>query len=261
MTLRLLNGLATAYLAFLLASDSLGQNGAEALGIAAGFGVAGYLLPRLAALGVIVALAVALLRNGVGLGFAVLAPALGGVWVMGVGSANADVGRLPLGPVLSVPLALAGLGAGMPLLFGALMRPLGACLSAAAGALTLICYDLTRGDALVPYAGVQFDKIPASLSISELVAWCGRILQYVQQYHPTFVLMFVLWVAMALAVSLGEWTGRWLVGLALAVGGGVLGYALVISERPEALSEAMISLSLAAIMYAVLRYLVARVRG
>jgi predicted Ser/Thr protein kinase len=259
--LRLLNGLATGYLGFLLTSDLLFRNGAEALGVAAGFGVAGYLLPRIAAFGIIVALAVTLLRNGVGLGFAVLAPALGGVWVAGAGYASRDVGRLPLGPVLSVPLTLVGLGAGLPLLFGALMRPVGACLSAAAGALILICYDLTLDDALVPYAGVQFDRIPASLNISELVAWCGRILQYVQQYHPTFVLMFVLWAAMALAISLGEWTGRWLVGLVVAAGSGILGYALGVSETSNALSDAMISLSLAAIIYAVLRYLVAMVRG
>jgi hypothetical protein len=44
------------------------------------------------------------------------------------------------------------------------------------------------------------------------------------------------------------------------VGGGILGY-VVVSEGSEARSEAMISLGLAAIMYAVLRYLVARVRG
>jgi eukaryotic-like serine/threonine-protein kinase len=138
---------------------------------------------------------------------------------------------------------------------------LGACLSAAAGALTLICYDLALDDALVPYAGVQFDRIPASLGIAELVAWCGRIVEYVQQYHPAFVLMFVLWAAMALAVSLGEWTGRWPVGLVVAAGGGALGYALLVSERPAALSDAMISLGLAAIIYALLRYLATRVRG
>ena len=259
--LRLLNGLATGYLGFLLTSNLLGRNGAEALGVAAGFGVAGYLLPRLAALGIIVALAVALLRNGVGLGFAVLAPALGGVWVAGAGAASKDVGRLPMGPVLSVPLTLVGLGAGLPLLFGALMRPVGACLSAAAGALIMVCYDLTLDDALVPYAGVQFDRIPPTLNIPELVAWCGRILQYVQQYHPAFGLMFVLWAAMALAVSLGEWAGRWLVGLVVAVGGGILGYGLGVSETPNALYAAMTSLSLAAIIYAVLRYLVSRARG
>ena len=259
--LRLINGLAAGYLGFVLTSSLLGRNGAEALGVAAGFGVAGYMLPRLAALGVIVALAVALVRNGVGLGFAVLVPAIGGVWTVGVGSANGDVGRTPLGPVLVVPLALVGLGAGLPLLFGALMRPLGAALSAAVGALVLVGYDLTLDDGRVPYTGVQFDVIPASLNISDLAAWCGRILDYIQQYHPAFLLLFVLWAAMALAVSLGELTGRWLVGLIVAVGGGVLGYALVVSERSQALTDAVISLGLAAIMYAVLRYVVARVRG
>ena len=260
--LRLLNGLATGYLGFLLTSNLLFRNGAEALGVAAGFGVAGYLLPRLAALGIIVALAVTLLRNGVGLGFAVLAPALGGIWVAGAGYASRDVGRLPLGPVLVVPLTLfVGLGAGLPLLFGALMRPLGATLSAAMGALVLVGYDLTLDNALVPYAGVQFDRMPASLNISELVAWVGRILQYVAQSHPTFPFLFVLWAAMALVVSVGEWVGRPFVGLGLAVGGGILGYALAVSEGPEALSEAVISLSLAAIIYVALRYLVARVRG
>jgi hypothetical protein len=259
--LRLINGLAAGYLGFILISSLLGRNGAEALGVAAGFGVAGYLLPRLAALGVIVALAVALMRNGVGLGFAVLVPAIGAVWAVGVGSANEDVGRSPLGPMLAVPLALVGLGAGLPLLFGALMRPLGAALSATIGALVLVSYDLTLDDGRVPYAGVQFDVIPASLNISELVAWCGRILDYVQQEHPAFLLLFVLWAATALAVSLGEWAGRWPAGLALAVGGGALGYAFVISETPRALSGAMISLGVAAIMYVVLRYLVSRVRG
>ena len=259
--LRLINGLAAGYLGFVLTSSLLGRNGAEALGIAAGFGVAGYLLPRLAALGVIVALAVALLRNGVGLGFAVLVPAIGGVWAVGVGSANGDVGRSPLGPVLVVPLALVGLGAGLPLLFGALMRPLAAALSAAVGALVFVGYDLAVGDARVPYSGVRFDQIPASLNIPEFVAWCGRILDYLQQYHPTFPLLIVLWAAMALAVSLGEWAGRWFVGLVLSVGGGMLGYALVVSETSNALSDAVISLGLAAIIYAVLRHLVARARG
>src|SRR5215212_1663201 len=256
--LRLLNGLATGYLGFLLTSDLLGRDSAEALGVAAGFGVAGYLLPRLAALAVIVALAVTLLRNGVGLGFAVLVPALGGVWVMGVGSANGDVGRSPLGPVLVVPLALVGLGAGLPLLFGTLMRPLGAALSAAMGALTLICYDLTLGDRVLPYSGATgFYPIPKTLGIEALIGWSRGILQY----YPKLPLMIVLWAAMALILSLGEWTGRWVLGLVLAVGGGTLGYALVISEGSEARSEAMLSLGLAAIMYAALRYLVARVRG
>jgi hypothetical protein len=256
--LRLINGLATGYLGFLLTSDLLGRDGAEALGVAAGFAVAGYLLPRLAALAVIVALAVTLLRNDVGLGFAVLVPALGGVWVMGVGSANGDVGRLPLGPVLSVPLALTGLGAGLPFLFGALMRPLGACLSAAAGALTLICYELKLGDdRVLPYSGAAgFDPIPNTLGIGALIDWSRAILEY----YPKLPLMIVLWAAMALVISLSEWAGRWVLGFVLAVGGGILGY-VVVSENSEALSEAMTSLGLAAIMYAVLRYLVARVRG
>jgi eukaryotic-like serine/threonine-protein kinase len=259
--LRLINGLAAGYLGFVLTSSLLGRNGAEALGIAAGFGVAGYLLPRLAALGVIVALAVALVRNGVGLGFALLVPAIGGVWAVGVGSVNGDIGRSPLGPMLAVPLALVGLGAGLPLLFGALMRPLGATLSAATGAVVLVGYDLAVEDARVPYSGVQFDQIPPSLNIPELVAWCGAILDYVREDHPAFLLLFALWAAMALVVSFGEWTGRWLVGLVVATGGGMLGYAVAVSETQKALSDAVISLGLAAIMYAVLRYLVARVRG
>ena len=267
--LRLINGLAAGYLGFVLTSSLLGRNGAEALGIAAGFGVAGYLLPRLAALGVIVALAVALVRNGVGLGFALLVPAIGGVWAVGAGSVNADIGRSPLGPMLAVPLALVGLGAGLPLLFGALMRPLAAALSAAAGALVLVGYDLAvginnSGVPRVEYTGVVFNKIPASLSVSELAAWvggAGGILEYVQQQHPAFLLLFVLWAGMALAVSLGEWSGRWVVGLGVAVGGGIIVYAAAVSETQRALSDAVISLGLAAIMYAVLRYLVARARG
>jgi hypothetical protein len=163
--------------------------------------------------------------------------------------------------VLSVPLTLIGLGAGLPLLFGALMRPVGASLSAAAGALTLICYDLTLEDALVPYTGVQFDKIPASLGIAELLEWVQAILWYVWQDHPTFPFLLVLWAAMALTVSLAEWAGRPFVGLILVVGGGVLGYALVVSESAQALSDAMTSLGLTAIIYAVLRYLVSRARG
>ena len=262
--LRLFNGAAAGWLGYLLVFDVLHRNGAEALGIAAGFGVAGYLLPRLAALGVVVALTVALVQSGVvGLGFAALVPLVGGIWVGGVGSANASVSRLPLGPVLAVPLTLVGLGAGLPLLFGALMRPLGAALSAAMGALVLVGYDLTvgDGDARVPYTGVPFDRIPAKLDIAGLVDWIGAILRYVLQYHPTFALLFVLWAAMAGVLSLAEWAGRPFVGLLLAAGGGVLGYALAVSETQRSLSEAMTSLSLAAIMYAVLRYLVSRARG
>ena len=44
--------------------------------------------------------------------------------------------QLPLGPLIAIPLAAYGLGAGLPLFLGALMRPLGATLSAAAGAVS-----------------------------------------------------------------------------------------------------------------------------
>ena len=265
--LRLINGAAAGWLGYLLVFDVLHRNGAEAVGIAAGLGVAGYLLPRLAALGVVVALAVALFRNGVGLGFATLLPAVGGLWVVGARAANGGVSRAPLGPVLAIPLASIGLGAGLPLLFGALMRPLGAALSAAMGALTLICYDLTLRDgtfadglpfSALPYSGARFYTVPTTLGIEELLQRGQLILLD----YPKLPLMIVLWAAMALVVSIAEWTGRWVIGLLLAVGGGVLGYALVVSsEHPEALSDAMTSLGLAAIMYAVLRYLVSRARG
>jgi len=53
------------------------------------------------------------------------------------------------------------------------------------------------------------------------------------------------------------------VGLAVAVAGGALGYALVLSPKapPGTLASDMISLGLAAIMYGVIRYLAMRVRG
>jgi hypothetical protein len=166
-----------------------------------------------------------------------------------------------------VPLTLVGLGAGLPLLFGALMRPVGACLSAAAGALTLICYDLTVPDgtlangqpySALPYSGAWLNTVPTTLGIEDLIRWAQSILQV----YPKLPLMIVLWAAMALVVSLAEWAGRWVAGLLVAVGGGILGYVLVASARhPEATTEAVISLSLAAIIYAVLRYLVARARG
>ncbi len=273
--LRIINGVAAGWLGYLLAARML--DGAQAVGIAAGLGVLAYLLPRLGALGVIVALAVLLIRSGAGLGFVALAPLLGGVWVMGAGSANVDVRRLPLGPALAVPLALLlGLGtllgttlvAGLPLLFGALMRPLGACLSAAAGAFTLICYDLTvrngffaNGNpyAELPYSGVRLDAVPTTLGVGDLLAWSQAILQF----YPQLPLLFLLWAAMAGAVSLAEWAGKWVIGLAVAVVGGALGYALLVSPNapPGTLALDMISLGLAAIIYGVLRYLALRVRG
>jgi len=273
--LRIINGLTAGCLGYLLAAEIL-TDGAQAAGVAAGLGVLAYLLPRLGALGVIVALAVLLIRNGAGLGFSALVPLLGGVWVLGAGTASPDVRRLPLGPALAVPLALLGLGtlpgttlvAALPLLFGALMRPLGACLSAAAGAFTLICYDLTVRDgffadggpfAELPFSGMRLDVVPTTLGVGELLDWSQAILRF----YPQLPLLFLLWAAMAGAVSLAEWAGKWMVGLAVAVVGETLGYALLVSPDapPGRLALNMISLGLAAIIYAVLRYLASRVRG
>jgi eukaryotic-like serine/threonine-protein kinase len=277
--LRLVNGVAAGWLGYLLAAQIL-PDGAQAAGVAAGLGVLAYLLPRLGALGVIVALGALLIRNGVGVGLSAILPFLGGVWVLGAGSANADVKKLPLGPALAVSLAtlaiLLGLGtllgsalvAAVPLLFGALMRPLGACLSAAAGALTLICYDLTvrngvffNGDAYaqLPYSGARLDVLPITSGV-------GVVLEYAQgylQYFPKLPRLILLWAAIAGVVAVGEWTGKWVVGLAVAVAGGALGYALVLSPKapPGTLASDMISLGLAAIMYGVIRYLAMRVRG
>ena len=273
--LRLLNGLVAGWLGYLLADQIL--DGAQAAGVAAGLGVLAYLLPRLGALGVIVALAVLLVRNGAGLGFSALLPILGGVWVMGAGSADPDIRKLPLGPALAVPLALLfGLGslfgttlvAAVPLLLGTLMRPLGAALSAAAGALTLICYDLTvrngtfvngNSYAELPYSGAKLLALPTTLGVGGMLDWFQAYLQY----FPKLPLLVLLWAAIAGVVSLGEWTGKWAMGLAVAVVGGALGYALLVSPKapPGTLASDMISLGLAAIIYGVLRYLAMRVRG
>jgi eukaryotic-like serine/threonine-protein kinase len=275
-TLRVINGLAAGWLGFLLAAEILPDK-AQAAGLAAGLGVLAYLLPRLGALGVIVALAVLLIRSNVGLGFAVLVPVLGGVWVMGGGSASGDVRRLPLGPALAVPLALLfGLGtlvgtalvAGLPLLFGALMRPLGAALSAAAGAFTLILYDLTVRNgsfadggpyAELPYSGAKLDVLPITQGVDRLLVYSQGYLQY----FPKLPLLVLLWAAMAGVISLAEWAGRPFVGLAVAVVGGAVGYALLVSSKapPGTLASDMISLGLAAIIYGVFRYLAMRVRG
>jgi hypothetical protein len=274
--LRTINGLGAGCLGYLLAAEILADS-AQAAGVAAGLGVLAYLLPRLGALGVIVALAVLLIRNSAGLGFSVLAPVLGGIWVLGAGSASADVRRLPLGPALAVPFALlVGLGtflgsalvAGLPLLFGALMRPLGACLSAAAGAFTLICYDLTVRNgffadggpyAELPFSGERLDVLPIALGVGGLIDYSQGYLLY----FPKLPLLILLWAVVAGIVSLAEWAGQWMVGLAAAVVVGGLGYVLLLSPRapPGTLTSDMISLGLAAIIYGVLRYLVSRVRG
>jgi predicted Ser/Thr protein kinase len=259
--LRIVNGLTAGWLGYMLGAQLM--DGAQALGIAAGLGVLAYLLPRLGALGVIVALVVALLQSNASLGLTILVPVLGGLWVGGAGSASADVRRLPLGPLLAVLLTLfVGLGAGLPLLFGALMRPVGACLSAAAGAASMVCYELTVRDAgpfaELPYLGARFYTVPTQLGVEELWERAGLILEA----YPKLPLLVLLWAGMALVVSLAEWSGRWIFGLAAAVAGGVVGYALLVSQRSqEALPEALTSLALAAIIYGVLRYLVSRARG
>ncbi|MEJ7841975.1 MAG: serine/threonine-protein kinase [Rubrobacter sp.] len=259
--LRVVNGITAGWLGYMLGAPLV--EGAQAIGVAAGLGVLAYLLPRLGALAVIVALAVALWQSSASLGITILVPVLGGLWVGGAGSASADVRRLPLGPALAVLVTLfAGLGAGLPLLFGALMRPVGAGLSAAAGAVSMICYELTVKDvgpfAELPYIGARFFTVPLRLGVEDL--WQSG--QEILKIYPKLPLLIVLWVGMALVISLAEWSGRWVVGLVAAVGGGVVGYALLVSEMSrDALPEALTSLGLAAIIYGVLRYFVARARG
>ena len=253
--LRIVNGLLAGWLGYLGAG--LVFNGAEALGVAAGFGVLGYLLPRLAALGVIVALAVALVRSQqAGLGIATLLPAIGGLWVA-VGSVSGGVSRLPLGPVLAIPLAAYGLGAGLPLFLGMLMRPLGAALSAAAAAFSLVVYDLSFGDGVIPYLGLPAESLPRSLGPLDLLERGEELFRA----YPTLFMLAALWSVMAGAISLAEWFGVWTVGLVLTVVGGTLGYALQVSVTQEALSQAMTSLGLAAIIYGVVKYLESRLGG
>ncbi|MDQ3862247.1 MAG: hypothetical protein M3317_01865, partial [Actinomycetota bacterium] len=153
-------------------------------------------------------------------------------------------------------------------LLGTLMRPLGATISAAAGAFTLICYDLTVSNgvfadgspfAQLSYSGARLDVVPITLGVGGILDWSQGYLQF----FPKLPLLILLWAAMAGVVSLAEWAGRPFVGLIGAVGGGILGYALVVSPNapPGTLSSDMISLCLAAIIYGALRYLASRVRG
>ncbi|HZC19409.1 MAG TPA: hypothetical protein VE225_06840, partial [Rubrobacteraceae bacterium] len=79
--------------------------------------------------------------------------------------------------------------------------------------------------------------------------------------YPTLVLLAALWAAMAGVVSAAEWFGVWALGLALAVGGGALGYHLAVSLTPGAFWQAMTSLGLAAIIYGVVKYLGSRLGG
>jgi eukaryotic-like serine/threonine-protein kinase len=251
--LRAVNGLVAGWLGYLGAGLLL--DGAEALGVAAGFGVLSYLLPRLGALGVIVALAVALFRSQqASLGFVTLLPAVGSLWVA-AGSMGRGVSLLPLGPLLAIPLAAYGLGAGLPLLLGTLMRPLGAAFSAIAGALSLVVYEIAFGDGVIPYLGLNLGNLPLALGPVELL----RMGELLVQNNPQLPLLATLWAAMAGVIALAEWFGQWALGLVIATGGGALGYAFEVSVTPEAFSEAMTSLGLAAIMYAVVKYLWTRV--
>jgi hypothetical protein len=110
----------------------------------------------------------------------------------------------------------------------------------------------------IPYVGTRFYTVPTRLGLEELWTRAGLILEA----YPPLPLLILLWAVMALVVSLAEWSGRWVVGLVAAVGAGAVGYALLVSQRSQgALGEALTSLALAAIIYGVLRYLVARARG
>ncbi|WP_273844935.1 serine/threonine-protein kinase [Rubrobacter calidifluminis] len=248
--LRGANSLAAGWLGYYAAG--LLFNGAQSLGIAAGFAVLGYLLPRLAALVAVLALAVALLKSGqIGAGLAGVLPLAALGWII-AGSKSKGIGRLPLGPVLSVPLSWVGLGAGLPLFFGALMRPVGAAASGAAAGAVLVCYELTLGDGNIPYTGLIFQKLSPGTGLQQAAAYGQAVLQ--SSYHQPLYLV-VLWGAIAAVVAVAERLGWWLAGLVVAVAGGVLGYALLVSFGPEALTKAMSSLGLAGIIYAVLRYL------
>jgi hypothetical protein len=100
--------------------------------------------------------------------------------------------------------------------------------------------------------------VPIRLGVEQLWARAGLILEA----YPKLPFLVLLWAGTAIVVSLAEWSGRWFFGLAAAAGGGVVGYALLVSERSQgALPEALTSLALAAIIYGVLRYLVSRARG
>ncbi|MDQ3509914.1 MAG: serine/threonine protein kinase [Actinomycetota bacterium] len=256
--MRAANGLAAGYLGYLLGSSLLLLGGAESAGIAAGFGVAGYLLPRLAALGIIVALAVALLQGGVGLGLGLLAPAVGAVWVVGSGAVGSGARKLPLAPVLAVPLAAVNLAAGLPILLGAVMRPIAAGLSAMFGGFVFLLGAILMGDGVLPfYGGTPFREIPEAYGPGELIAHVERIVVL----YPEVLALPVLWGLMAVVVSVGEWAKMPFVGISLAALAGLFAYAAVISGTGEYLADAVISLGLASIIYVALRYLVSWARG
>ncbi|AHY45312.1 Protein kinase domain [Rubrobacter radiotolerans] len=255
VVLRGINGLAAGYLGYALASGVLLLDGAQSVGVAVGAGVAGYLLPRLAALAVVVALSVALLTNGVGTGLALAAPAVAAVWIAASRLSPRGAGRAPLAPLLAAPLAVVNLAAGLPLLFGMLMRPVAAGVTATLAGAVLVLNDILRGDGVLPYyGGSAFREIPESYNVNELLVHLERIVTL----YPEVLALPVLWGLMAALVSLGEWVARPLWGVVGAVGGGLIGYALFVSSDSASLLQAVTSLALASIMYAALRYLLAR---
>lgn len=130
-------------------------------------------------------------------------------------------------------------------------------MSSAAGAVALIGYELTLGDGVVPFLGGPFRQLSDGIGVVELIGRVERLITLV----PETLFMVVLWGAMAGVISVGEWTRRWPVGLAVAVVGGLLGYLALGSDDPGLWTEALISLGLAAIIYAVSRYLGSRARG
>ena len=126
----------------------------------------------------------------------------------------------------------------------------------------MICYDLTVRNgffAELPFSGAKLDVLPITLGVGGLIDYSQGYLDY----FPKLPLLILLWAVMAGVISLAEWAGKWVVGLAVAVVGGALGYALIVSPDapPGTLASDMISLGLAAIIYGVLRYLASRVRG
>nr|MDQ3833609.1 hypothetical protein [Actinomycetota bacterium] len=108
-----------------------------------------------------------------------------------------------------------------------------------------------------PYLGLALGNLPRTLGPMELLQR-GEMLV---QTYPALAVLAALWAAMAGVVSVAERFGVWALGLILAIGGGVLGYALAISFAPAAFSQAMTSLSFAAIIYGTIKYLESRFGG